>query len=205
MANTLISAIIQILVFALIPFLFFVIQNKSTKGFLNYIGLKRSTKKANSLAAFIVLILVIPLLVLMVSNEEFKSIMTDPNSATGKIKQMGISLDSVMTILIAAILKTSLSEEIFFRGFLAKRLIALTSFQTGNILQALIFGIIHTLLFLSITHNTMFLIVIFIFPAIGAYLQTFLNEKKANGSIIPGWIAHGLSNIIAYSFVLFAL
>src|SRR5690606_2820685 len=82
-----------------------------------------------------------------------------------------------ITILIAAILRTSLSEEIFFRVFLAKRLIALTNFQTGNFLQELIFGIIHTLFFLPITHNALFFLVIFIFPAMSAYLQTYLTHK----------------------------
>jgi len=205
MVNALTSAITQILVFALTPFLLFVIKNKSAKGFLNYIGLKKPTKKANLLALLIIFLLAIPLLLLTTTNEEFKSIMTNPQSTTGNIKQMGIGLETIITILIAAILRTSLSEEIFFRGFLAKRLIALTNFQTGNFLQALIFGIIHTLFFLPITHNALFLLVIFIFPAMSAYFQTYLNEQYANGSIIPGWIAHGTANLIAYSFVLFAL
>ena len=205
MVNTLISAIVQVLVFTLIPFLFFIIKNKSAKGFLSYVGLKKSTKRANTLALLIMALLAIPLLLLMVTNIEFRSIMTNPKSTSGGIKQVGIGLEAIVTILIVALLRTSLSEEIFFRGFLAKRLIALTNFRTGNILQALIFGIIHTVLFLSITHNPLFLLVIFIFPTIAAYFQTYLNEKYANGSIVPGWIAHGIANVVAYSFVLFVL
>ena len=153
MINVLISAILQVLLFAAIPFLVYLIKNKSPKGFLNYIGLKRSTKKANLLGLLVTIILVLPLLILILTNEEFKRIMTNPESVTGKIKQMGIGVEAVVTILIAALVKTSLSEEIFFRGFLAKRLIAVTNFKTGNLIQAFIFGIIHTLLFLSITKN----------------------------------------------------
>jgi membrane protease YdiL (CAAX protease family) len=205
MINIFISAIIQVLLMASIPFLVFVIKNKSAKGFLNYIGLKRSTKTANYLALLIVILFVMPLLLLTSTNETFKSIMTSPESTTGNIKQMGSSFESVMAILIIAILKTSLSEEIFFRGFLAKRFIALTNFRVGNILQALIFGCVHVLLFWSMTHNALFLFVIFIFPAISAYFQTYLNERYGKGSIIPGWIAHGIANVIAYSFVLFVL
>ncbi len=109
------------------------------------------------------------------------------------------------SFIIAATLKTSLSEEIFFRGFLAKRLISVTNFQIGNIVQAVVFGIIHTLLFMSITENIIFLIIIFVFPTVGAYLKTYINEKLGNGSIIPGWIAHGTANLISYSVILFVI
>ncbi len=203
MANELISAILQIFLFTSIPFFVYLIKTKSTKGFLNYIGLKKSTRKANLLALLVMILIVAPLLILVFTNEEFKEIMTNPKSVTGKIKQMGIGIEAIITILIAAILKTSLSEEIFFRGFLAKRLIAITNFQIGNIIQAVIFGIIHTLLFMSVTENILFLVMIFVFPTVGAYLKTYINERLGNGSIIPSWIAHGTANLVSYSFILF--
>ncbi len=203
MVNQLISTILQILVFTSIPFLVYVIRNKKSTGFLNYVGLKRSTSKANLLALLVMVLLVAPLLLLFFINEEFKEIMTNPESVTGKIKQMGIGVEAIFTIIIAAVFKTALSEEIFFRGFLAKRLISIKNFQVGNIIQAVIFGIIHTLLFMTITDNVLFLVVIFVFPTIGAYLKTYINEKLANGSIIPGWIAHGTANLISYSVILF--
>ena len=170
---------------------------------MNYIGLKKSTRKANLFALLVMVLLVAPLLILVFTNEEFKAIMTNPESVTGKIKQMGVGVEAIIIILIAAILKTSLSEEIFFRGFLAKRLIAVTNFQIGNILQAVVFGILHILLFMTITENVLFLIVIFVFPTIGAYFKTYINEKFGNGSIIPGWIAHGTANLVSYSVILF--
>jgi hypothetical protein len=33
----------------------------------------------------------------------------------------------------------------------------------------------------------------------------YLNEKKADGSIIPSWIAHGLANLITYITVAFII
>jgi len=205
MTNAFISAILQVLILSLIPFLVFLIKTKSAKGFFNYIGLKKSNRKANLLSLLVMLVLVAPLLVLMFTSDEFKAIMIDPGSVSGEIKTMGVGVEAVVIILISAIIKTALSEEIFFRGFVAKRLIAITNFQTGNILQALIFGIIHALLFLTITENVLFLAVIFFFPAVGAYFKTYINEKMANGSIIPGWIAHGTANLVSYSVVLFAV
>jgi membrane protease YdiL (CAAX protease family) len=205
MINETIGALLQIIIFTLIPFLVYLIKNKSKNGFLTYIGLKKSTKKANYLATLACLIFVLPMIILILVNSEFKEIMFDPNSITGKFRQMGVGLNSITLLLIMAIFKTSLSEEILFRGFIAKRLISLLGFQKGNILQAMLFGIIHTALFAIITSNIFFLLVIFIIPSIGAYVSVYLNEKIGNGSIFPGWISHGLANILAYTIVGFIL
>lgn len=205
MVNHLISALLQLVAFSLIPFLVFLIKKKTVKGFLDWIGLKKSTRKANSLALLVMLASATPLIALSWFNEDFWQIMTDPSSITGQFRAQGIGVNSVASLLIVALLKTSFTEEIFFRGFVAKRLIAITNFRIGNIIQAMIFGIIHTLIFLSITNNAFFLSIIFLFPAITSYFKVYLNEKLANGSIIPGWIAHASANVVAYSTIGFIL
>jgi len=201
MLYEIISAVLQILVFTLIPFVVYLVKQKSAKGFLNYIGLKKSNSKANLLALLVCLFIALPLLVLSFLNPGLKAIMTNPNSVTGKVSQMGFSTEAIVFIIIAAVFKTSFSEEILFRGFIAKRLINITNYRTGNILQAIIFGAVHSALFMAVSSNLFFLAIIFLFPAIGAYFQVYLNEKVAGGSIIPGWIAHGLANLISYSAV----
>lgn len=200
-----IGAIFQVLIFTLIPFLVYLIKNKKAKGFLNYIGLKKSTIKANKLAIIACLLFAAPPLTLTLVSSEFKEILLDLNSITGKFNEMGLGMNSVFILLIVAIFKTSFAEEIFFRGFIAKRLISKIGFRNGNILQALIFGIIHTGLFAMTTQNLFFLTVIFIIPALGAFVSVILNEKYADGSIIPGWISHGLANILSYSIVGFLI
>lgn len=197
--DELISAIFQIIVLSLIPFIVYLIRKKKLKGFLEYVGLKKSNRKANLLALLISLLLGGPIILFSLVNPEFKAILTHPESVSGRIHEMGFGLEAVLLVLVMALLKTSLSEEIFFRGFVAKRLIAWLGFQAGNIIQAVIFGAIHTLLFLTISKNPLFLSVIFLFPAIGAYFKTYLNEKMADGSIVPGWIAHGFGNVLSYS------
>jgi membrane protease YdiL (CAAX protease family) len=205
MISEIFSATLQILIFAFIPFLFFIIKNKKAKGFLNFIGLSKSNTKANFFAFLISLTLAVPVLLLAVWNDDFREIMIHPQSATGKIRALGFSTETMVVVMIAAIFKTAFSEELLFRGFIAKRLIAVTNYQIGNIAQAIIFGGIHTLLFAFITQNIVFLTVIFIFPSLVAYFQVYLNEKLANGSIIPGWIAHGTANVISYSFIGFLI
>lgn len=197
--NTIIQAIIQILVLSAIPFLVYLIQKRTTKGFFNYVGLKKSTKKANLLAVLASFIFVIPPLLLAFANEEFRSIILSPGSITGQFSQMGYSIHVLLILLITAIFKTGFAEELLFRGFIAKRLIAKIGFAKGNTLQALLFGIIHVVLVATATNNLFFLAIIFLTTSLGPYVSVVLNEKYANGSIIPGWISHALANIISYS------
>lgn len=205
MLTEIISAILQVLVFALIPFLVYLIQKKSVKGFLKYIGITRSNSKANYLAILASLIFILGALGLIFINDEFKQMMIDPKSITGKFRMMGFSVESVVILITIAVFKTSMAEEILFRGFVAKRLIGVLGYQKGNLLQAFLFGIMHSLLFLTITDNIFFLVFIFIVPSIGAYISAYLNEKIAGGSIIPGWISHGMANVVAYSVVGFII
>ena len=205
MVSEIVETILQIFIFSLIPFLVFVIKKRTVKGFLGYIGLKKSNSKANGLAILASLILLTPMLLLTLTSDSFQEIMFDPNSITGKLRAMEFGANSIIILLIIAIFKTSFAEEILFRGFIAKRLISIFGFKKGNIFQAIIFGILHTALFAIITTNFIFLSLIFIFPTIAAYLFGYLNEKKANGSIIPSWIAHGLANVITYIVVGFVI
>lgn len=81
----------------------------------------------------------------------------------GKLRVMGLSSASVIILLITALFKTSLAEEILFRGLIAKRLINKLGFKIGNLLQAFVFGILHVLLFwLLIKAKLIPLIIIFI-------------------------------------------
>lgn len=203
--NEIIGAVAQIIVFALIPFIVYLVTNKTTKGFFSYIGLKKSTKRANILAIAACLLFVIPPLLLTYVSDDFKEIMLAPSSVTGKFSQMDLGLNSAFLLLMIAIFKTAFAEEILFRGFIAKRLVSVLGYLRGNLLQAFIFGIIHTGLFALTTQNTLFLAVIFIVPSIGAFVSVYLNEKLANGSIIPGWISHGLANILSYGIVGFLI
>lgn len=205
MINETIGAILQIIILTLIPFLVYVIKKKSTKGFLRYIGLKKSTRKANYLAILACLLFAAPILILTLISTDFKEIMFNPTSVTGKFREMGVGLNSIFILIVVAVFKTSFAEEILFRGFIAKRLISIMGYQKGNIIQSIIFGIIHTALFATITTNILFLLVIFIVPSVGAYISTYLNEKVGNGSIIPSWISHGLANILSYSIVGFLI
>ncbi|MEM7113790.1 MAG: CPBP family intramembrane glutamic endopeptidase [Chloroflexota bacterium] len=205
MIDQLLSTTLQVALFTLIPFLFYLFQQRTPRGFLHSIGLRPSTQHANRLALGVALVISLPILALTVLNSEFRAIMTDPRSVTGGIRQMGFGATTIGVIMITAVLKTALAEEIFFRGFLAKKLMAWLNPVIGNLVQAIIFGLIHVLLFLTISNNAVFLTIIFLFPAMGGFLMAHLNENMADGSIIPSWIAHAIANLLSYSVVGFLI
>ncbi|MEZ4944747.1 MAG: CPBP family intramembrane glutamic endopeptidase [Cyclobacteriaceae bacterium] len=151
------------------------------------------------------LIFAAPPLLLTFTSPEFKAIMLDPNSVTGKFRQMDFSVVSITLLLVTAILKTAFAEEIFFRGFVAKRLISAAGFLKGNLIQATLFGLIHAGIFAMTTDNLLFLFIIYLAPAMGAYVSVYLNEKVGNGSITPGWISHSLANVLSYTIVGFVI
>lgn len=200
MIDQLLNTVMQLAVFTLIPFLTYLILRRTRKGFFDWIGLYRSNRKANQLALLVTLVLVAPMLLLSVLNPAFHDILAGPESLSGQMRAISSPTERALMILLIAIFKTALSEEILFRGLLAKRLIAWLGFRAGNIVQALIFGLIHTLLFASVTSDLLFLGVIFLAPTIGVFWMVYINEKIADGSIVPGWIAHAGANVLSYSY-----
>ncbi len=200
MLNEIISVILQIGVFTLIPFIAYRFFYKNKEGFWNYIGLKKAALMPILYAVLFALPLMAVMLIIIHLSPDMLEAMEDPKSMSGKFKAMGMSFNSVVLIVLAAVFKTALAEEILFRGFLAKRLISKMGFTKGNILQAFIFGIIHTALFLSLTKSILFLTFIFIVPFVVGLVLAWINEKLANGSIIPSWLAHASGNLFTYLF-----
>ncbi|MEO1053130.1 MAG: CPBP family intramembrane glutamic endopeptidase [Bacteroidota bacterium] len=197
MIDEITNTIFQIIALALIPFLVFVIGKRSIRGFFKYIGLYGANGKSCMVAIAVSIIAFIPF-VIFAADDEFMRVMHDPESMTGKFREMGFSVLSLIILVMAAVLKTAFSEEILFRGFVAKRLISWLGFVKGNLIHAVIFGALHSLLFLIITDSIFYLSIIFIFPTLFAYINAYVNEKMANGSIVPGWISHSLANLSSY-------
>jgi uncharacterized protein len=204
--NVIVSTVLQILVFTLIPFIFYLFRKNKQTGFAEYIGFYKPTGKSILYVIITSLLFVVAGIGLVFTDPGMKAAVLEPKSVTGMLHQMGMNPFSVTILLITALLKTSLSEEILFRGFLAKQLIQKLGFGTGNFLQAIIFGLIHLILFKALTNATIFpLIFIFIFSTVAGWTIGFIKVKYADGSIIPGWIAHGLGNSISYFIIAFCI
>ena len=81
-------------------------------------------------------------------------------------------------VLAYGFIRTGLSEEIVFRGFLLKRFGEKYGFITGNIIQAILFGMMHGIPFGLATHNIPVAIVMTMLPGAFGWFQGWMNEKK---------------------------
>ena len=194
--NQLLNAIIQVLLFSLVPLLWWLVTARKKVAFFDWLGL-RWPKNVNTRTLWGSIVLV--MVVCFVIGEVAVWARGDVDAAESAYQGMG--LGALPTVLVYAFLQTGLSEEILFRGFLLKRLMAKWGFVVANIVQALIFGALHLTL---VWGQVGFLagMVIVIYPMIPAVLMSILNEKKADGSILPSWLVHGTLNTVSALMVL---
>lgn len=187
--NKVVSSIVQIIIFAIIPFIWWIITARKKCSFANWIGLKKAEGgKKTALAIVIVscgfvLVGTFTLLVLK-----------DVEMATSDFNGLGII--AVPAIFVYAIFNTALPEEILFRGFLLKRIANKFGFVIANIIQAVVFGLMHGVMFFSHV-GVIKAILIICFTMVIAWFMGDINEKKANGSIVPSWTVHAMANIFS--------
>lgn len=182
-----------------------VIRKREHPNFFRYIGLIAPTPWAMlwSIAACLALI---PATIGLFLLPELREMAAGANTVAGKVRASGLNADTIGMIAVMALLKTALSEEIFFRGLIAKRLIAWLGFTAGNLIQAAIFGAVHMLIFIAPggpAFSPGIAALFFGVTAAGGWVMGFLNERAGNGSIAPSWLLHGLSNAVAYPVLAF--
>ena len=199
--QTLINSIIQIALFSLIPFIWWLITARKKMNFFEWIGLKKIRDARENKT----LIWTIGAIVLFLALAVFMLIsVRGVETATSEFA--GLGLGAVPAVLVYAILKTALPEEIVFRGFILKRISKKFGFAAGNLIQALLFGLMHGVMFFG-TAGLVKAILITLFTGSIGWLMGFINEKKAGGSIIPSWSIHAAANIfsgICSAFLLLA-
>lgn len=170
--SKLMNGIMELLIVSVIPFITWLIWSRKKVGFFDWIGLKKveSQKKRRLLLT----ILGISLLFLLFSIVVF-SWFDSSQTATAAFSGKGMA--ALPAILAYAILGTALPEEIFFRGFLLKRLQGKLGFLGANLLQSLLFGLIHALMFIQLT-GYLKAMAIMTFISLIAYIFGAINEKK---------------------------
>ncbi|HVI98898.1 MAG TPA: CPBP family glutamic-type intramembrane protease [Sphingomonas sp.] len=193
MINALISAAVQVGAVLVVAALVYALFGKRS-GFRRYIGLTPATAVA---AGAGVLWGIVPALVLIAS-PGIRAMAGGDNSVVGEIATSGLTPAIALALAIKALLQTSLSEELLFRGLIGKRLIARFGFAAGNGAQAVLFGLMHLLLLFIPQASPPLVLAMVAITGIMGWVNGWLNERLGNGSIVPGWIAHGLTNLIAY-------
>ena len=189
--NELIGSIIQILLFTLIPFIWWLITARKKENFFSWIGLKKPVGDKKTIILYIVGAYVICEVVGMILNNTILKSDWNVSAFAGQGKS------GILAAVFFSYLHTAFSEEILYRGFLQKRLQKSLGFVAGTLVQAFIFGASHVILsFNLITFAEG--VALLLYPMLPAILIAIVNEKKAGGSILPGWLIHGTLNVVTH-------
>ena len=197
--SKLMSGILELLIVSVIPFITWLIWSRKRVGFFDWIGLKKV--ESQNKRRLLLTILGISLLFLLFSIVVFSWF---DSSKTATAAFSGKGMGAFPAILAYAILGTALPEEIFFRGFLLKRLQGKLGLLGANLVQSLLFGLIHALMFIQLT-GYLKAFVILVFISLIAYIFGAINEQQANGSILPSFFIHTLVNTTAGLLFAFSL
>lgn len=181
------TAVANNIVFAFIPLIWWFIKYRKEAGFFKWIGLYKPQLKSKIwvLALFAVLYY-------FFYNFDFTKLV---NPET--LKEIENS---------SSVAANGLAEEILYRGFLCKRFCEKLGTGKGIVLQAILFGLMHNIIYIIAGLNVglWYHTLTFIFTGTGALLLGYLNEKIFNGSIVPSILLHGTGNFIASMLVAFA-
>ena len=196
--SELLGAVLQVVLFALIPFIVWLITARKTEKLLPWLGIKKPVPeepaaKAWCIAAGAAVVYSVVMLLLM------KFVFADiPVSENFK----GKGAAAIPAILVYSFIRTGLSEELLFRGFLYKLLSKKLDFIPANTIQALLFGALHGVPIFLATNNILALILLTLLPACMGWVMGWIDHKKNDGSVIPSWILHGTVNLISQLFTI---
>lgn len=193
--NKIINSLLEIILFSLLPFLFWYFSARKQERFTDWIGLKK-IKGAKKTALAIIIVTTFYLLISLILLNSLKNI----ENATSEFQ--GLRFAALPAIFIYAVFNTSFPEEILFRGFILKRLANKLGFTKANFIQGLLFGLLHGVMFFPLVGNLKSILIILL-TSLAAFAMGYVNEKSSNGSIIPSWIIHAISNLIAGIYLAF--
>lgn len=194
MVETLVSSIVQVILFSTVPLIWWLFTARKEQPFLKWIGFKRPILKGSFIKILLSMLVVSGAYIFLMAivTGQF---LEDAETAVTRFEGQG--WHALPYILIYAVIQTSLSEEILFRGFIGKRLMNHFGFTVGNTGQAILFGLVHGLPFGLVTGDIVVTLLLTLIPATIGWVEGWLNEKYASGSIIPSWIMHGILNILS--------
>lgn len=202
------TTIVNLIVFSLLPIIWWFFRHRTEESFFRWIGFFKPQLKSKWWV-----LLIFAILYYFFYNFDFTQFVSPEtleyieNSASVSANVFaGIGVAAILPAFIENFIANGVAEEILYRGFLCKRLISKIGLVKGIILQAVLFGLMHNILYIlaGLDMGLWYHILTFIFTGMGALLLGWLNERIFNGSIIPGILLHGAGNFIASLLVAFA-
>lgn len=187
--SMLLSSVVQIIAFSVLPFTWWWFTARKDLGFFEWIGFKKMAGGKKTIRAIVIL----SLSFLVLGAFVFYSVR---GSKTAVSEFAGLGIQALPAIFVYAIFHTALPEELFFRGFLLKRLSHTFGFAMANSAQAFLFGLLHGVLFFTIVGIPKAILIVAL-TGLNAWFMGIINENYAEGSIWPSWVIHSLANIFA--------
>ena len=186
------------MLFLTLPFIWWLTRDKNKISFIKYLGVKKPIvkNKRNYIITFLFTIFILSFLPFII----VPLFIDSSNMATSQFKGKGIS--ALFPALIYAFLQIGLSEELFFRGFLTKRFVKKFGFNIGNSIQALLFGLMHGIMFRELS-GILGAVIVTLITAMAGWLMGVINEKQSEESIISSWLLHGCVNTLASIMAMF--
>ena len=115
-------------------------------------------------------------------------VLDQPGIAQSVYSDWTLTIPAFLLAFLREAFYVALGEEVFFRGFVGRWLYRRFGFTIGNLIQSLIFLLPHLIL-LTVSLRLWPLLIA---QLIGGWLFGWLCHQSE--SILPGWLAHALSN-----------
>lgn len=189
-ANAVLSALVQTVLFAGLPFLAYAAWHRwrCKRSFADtcrraglQLGNPRYLLYSLAMAAVVVAALVIhppPL-----------EPMLREGSAQSGFAGLGLTIQAIVLALLYGMVKTGFSEELLFRGLVAGSLSRRLPLRWANLVQALIFLLPHLLILMIAPALWTLLPVVFVLALVLGWLRI------KSGSILGPWLVHGSTNV----------
>lgn len=204
--DSIVSLFGSLLLFGLIPLIWWFIFHRKKESFFRFVGLKKPklTKPVWVFIAFIAVYLVFSryggnLLSSLFIHEADLQVVAQSGSATSN-NFRGLGSAAVPAAIITGLLSNGFCEELMYRGFILKRFKARIGAVGAIVLTAALFSLMHNALILlaGISVSFSYHVGTFLFPFIGALLLGYANEILFDGSIWPSILLHGIGNAISF-------
>lgn len=184
-----VSSILQIILFAAVPVLWWYVRARKEQSFAHWIGLTRIEGGRKTLAATLLVTIAF-----LLTGTFTLYMLRGIETAASEFEGLGVR--ALPAVVIYAAFNTAFPEELLFRGFLLKRMKQKFGLGLANFIQSLLFGLLHGAMFFSVAGVWKTILIILLTGTV-AWLMGIINERCAGGSIIPGWIIHTVSNLFS--------
>lgn len=202
------TCIVNLIVFSIIPFLWWFFRHRKQETFLHWVGIRTPHRQT---AWWWLLVFAVFYLILYNFDGEFlfsEQTLTTLNSGDTAIsanQYVGLGAAAIIPVFLTTFIANGVAEELLFRGFLCKRLGAKFGTTAGIWIQAVFFGLMHVVLVFAsgMSVGLDFYIYELVYTFLGALMLGIANEKLFDGSILPSICLHGAGNCISTLAVIF--